>query len=229
MAYSHKTSSEVGFGVAGVGASGVLVTDLWLNGKNLSANDFFMAFVALFAAGLIILGVTGVYAAYVGVTRKKEGPAIRKAETLPSQPNLSVLDPLTPLDSPIAPHDLSGYVVTYDGEIVPRAPTQSGDTESDPATPNPPPDFGPERRAYREIMINCDGNGLVWEPVIHSLIVRTRAKIEAWNPRHVARFDDPNIADVSLSLLDSMSHSNEIPTLRDLRQRFERLDRILGL
>jgi len=94
---------------------------------------------------------------------------------------------------------------------------------------NRPPNFDDERRDYRDIMTNCDGNGQVWEPVIHALIDRTRAKIEAWNPRHVERFDEPNVTDVSLSLMDAMLHSDEIPALRDLRRRFERLDRILGL
>lgn len=104
---------------------------------------------------------------------------------------------------------------------IPAPPARARDT-------NRPPNFDDERRDYRDIMTNCDGNGQVWEPVIHALIDRTRAKIEAWNPRHVERFDEPNVTDVSLSLIDGMLHSNEIPTLRDLRQRFERLDRILG-
>lgn len=91
-----------------------------------------------------------------------------------------------------------------------------------------PPDFDGERREFIDVMTNYDGNAQVWEPVINSLIQRTQTKIETWDRRYAKRFDEPNVTDVSLNLLDGMLYSYEIPTLRDLRQRFERLDRILG-
>jgi hypothetical protein len=116
--------------------------------------------------------------------------------------------------------DASLWPVAEEKAEIERLKASEPVAESEPfdlSKVNPPPDFDPERRDYRLIMQDCDGNAQVWEPIIHALIVRTRAKLEVWNPRHVGRFDEPNVTDVTLSLMGGIDHANEMPTLRDLR------------
>jgi hypothetical protein len=101
----------------------------------------------------MILGYIGLFlavAGIVGLVRGWEFPFAKKVQRAPTispsakPPNLSVLDPLTPLETPVVvPHqDLSGYVVTYDGEIVPRpkseAPIQPSPVLDYPVIPEDP-------------------------------------------------------------------------------------------
>ena len=95
MAKGHITSSQMGFGVSGVGASGALIVGLVGKGTHLKTNGLFIASVVVFIAGLLWLGATGAHAAYVWLMakQKKKGgrytppnnqPATRRATS--SQP-----------------------------------------------------------------------------------------------------------------------------------------------
>ena len=69
MAKGHITSSQMGFGVSGVGASGALIVGLVVRSSKLAGNIWFIASVVVFCVGLLWLGATGAHALYVA--RKK--------------------------------------------------------------------------------------------------------------------------------------------------------------
>jgi hypothetical protein len=93
----------------------------------------FLGYVGLFLA---IAGLVGLVRGWEFPFAKKVRKATHTSPS-PNPPNLSVLDPLTPLETPlvIPSPDLSGYVVTYDGELVPR-PKSEAPTKPDPGAPN---------------------------------------------------------------------------------------------
>lgn len=137
-------------------------------------------------------------------------------------PNLSVLDPLTPLDLPVAAPDLSGFVVTYDGEIVPRVLAQPGLPKHDPV-----PDFSPEFDRFAQIDLHYQPTE-EWDATCQNWVDDVRSKLEEWNHRFAQRFDAPELSGLGGAVIwIGRPDIEENPVLEELHMKQSRLRQIL--